>query len=267
MGRSSNADVMRRRGDLLDRVIRARRIEISALASELGTSVMTVHRDLDALAAERLLRKEHGHAVAPTELERQTSAAFRLRFGTDVKEAVGRAALPWLTAARTVLVDDSTSCLPALHARCRTGVPVTVVTNFLAVPEELRRYPHATVHLVGGRVAPELRAVFGPVAEAGFTEWRGDVALISAPGVAGGEVLHLLEDSARVKQVIAERCQTRVLLVDRHKLGLHGPHVVLPAGRVDVLISDEPDPGGRAELDAFGQAGTTVVTVPHPGAD
>lgn len=97
------------------------------------------------------LSEERGRAVAPAALRVETSALFRMRAGTRIKEAVAGAALPLLGEAETVLVDDSTSVLPLPTRLGRDATrPVAVVTDYLEAVRRAAPYPLLGVHLLGG---------------------------------------------------------------------------------------------------------------------
>ena len=49
---------------ILEIVNRAGRIDVNSLAEQVGVSAVTIRKDLDTLAAEKLLSREHGFAIS-----------------------------------------------------------------------------------------------------------------------------------------------------------------------------------------------------------
>ena len=259
-GRSSDASVKARRQLLLERVLERGDAAIRDLAAELGVSVMTAHRDVDALAREQLLLKDRGRVAAPSTLLVQTSATFRLRAAQEVKAAVAAAALPVLAGAQTVLLDDSTSGLPLLQLLAACAAPTTVVTNYLRAAQAAAGSQDLQVHLLGGRYVPELDAVFGPETVEAIGRWRADVSVLSNPALSHGKLYHMLPDSTAVKRAMLSAATTTVLLLDSTKLGRSAPHVVCDYSDIDVVVLDEHAPS--QEVEALRSAGVRVILAP-----
>ena len=120
---------------------------VEDLVREFDVSLMTMHRDLDALEAEGWLTKIRGGATAnPSALVdagvRERSSAMRAE-----KDAIVDAAVLYLLPGQTIFLDDSTTAMglvPHLLAR----PPMTVATNF--VPAVLALGDGLDVHLLGG---------------------------------------------------------------------------------------------------------------------
>jgi DeoR/GlpR family transcriptional regulator of sugar metabolism len=262
--RSSDASVQARRESVLEHVLDVGECPIADLAGRFGVSGMTMHRDLDSLAAAGYLRKVRGRAVAPSELTVETSAVFRLRAAAGVKEAVAARAVDLVEGARTVFVDDSTSVLPLLRLLCRrTHGPLTVLTNYLQVVREVDgAASHVQVHLLGGEYVPHLDATFGPAALEAVRHQQVDVAVLSSPAVRAGTCFHALESSAALKTAALDVAGRSVLLLDHTKVGRGASHEMCSVARfTHVVVDDAADPAEVAAMRATG----ADVRVVHGG--
>src|SRR5690625_7361257 len=76
---------------ITERVIHQRTVSAAALAEEFGVSLMTIHRDLDELASEGLLRRFHGGAAAIRDPLFEPDVTLRLRLAKSAKHDIARA--------------------------------------------------------------------------------------------------------------------------------------------------------------------------------
>ena len=86
---------------IAETVMSAGSVRIEELAESFGVSLMTVHRDLDKLAAQGLLRKTRGMATALASTLAESSTEYRKRINTCDKAALATvdAGLPPAPAA------------------------------------------------------------------------------------------------------------------------------------------------------------------------
>ena len=91
--RSSGKDVEVRRQAIMKAVQQAGNKSVDEIASMLGISKMTVHRDLDALSTKGLVRKERGRAVAGNSLLFESNFQFRLSQNVDIKAKIAKSAV------------------------------------------------------------------------------------------------------------------------------------------------------------------------------
>lgn len=263
--RSSVAEVRGRREQILQHITAARTLEVKELADLVGVSTGTLYRDLSALSDKGMVRVDRGVVVAPTSMDLQTNASFRLGYDRDRKRTLALAALTEVGRPRSILMDDSTSAIPLVRGIAQAGSDygtTMLVTNFLGAAEELVE-ENLEIHLLPGRLEPRLGAVFGPATLAATKRWRTEVAILSAPAINDGEVMHLLAESDAIKATMAEQAGRVVLLADSNKFGRTAPHLTFAADRVDLLVTDAGvDP---EQLAPFHSAGTTVLLVDPDG--
>src|SRR5215207_3172623 len=98
-----------RRQAILDALGRDGKVVAARLVEELGVSEDTVRRDLRELAAQGLVQRVHGGALAPA--PQQGSFSHRRETDADAKAALAQAAVGVLGQARVVLLDGSTTNL------------------------------------------------------------------------------------------------------------------------------------------------------------
>jgi DeoR/GlpR family transcriptional regulator of sugar metabolism len=223
-------------------------------------SIMTVHRDLDALAGEGWLTKIRGGATAnPSALldagVRERSTALQAD-----KAAIAARAAALLGTGQTVFLDDSTTAL-ALLPHLAAVAPVQVATNFLPVVQGLAGCRGVDVVVLGGRYYPLQEACFGMATVEAVKELRADLVFLSTTAVNAGACYHRSETTVMVKRALMAHAARTVLLVDHAKFGRPAPHLLCPVQDFDVVVTDAHiDPEDLADLRAL----DVVVEVAAP---
>ena len=133
-----------RRAQILERIQREGGASVADLARTLAVSSITVHRDLERLAAEGLVERVHGGARA-LQGTNSTGAAIatawiqRVGQASAAKAAIAAHAARYVEHGATIFLDASSSAL-ALPRRLMVGAPneVTLVTNSPAIAYEIQ---------------------------------------------------------------------------------------------------------------------------------
>ena len=251
-----------RRQEVLLRLQRDGRVEVGALARELGVSEDTVRRDLRALAADGHLQKTHGGAIALDPAHMSWSARESLAAGA--KQAIGAAAVQLVRPGQTILLDTGSTVLSLAHAlvAARQVRPLTVVTNSLDVVLTLDADPDITVHATGGEWDRRSRFLTGPAAVAGVQRYRADWAFLGTCALdpkAGATSVDARD--AAVKVAMAGSAAQVAVLADRTKLNTTATHLVLGPEAIDVLVTDVDDVAQQWHP----HPGTAVVIVDPTG--
>lgn len=246
-----------RRNEVL-RAIRSRdSVETSALAAEFGVSEMTIRRDLDELARIGLIRRVRGGALQPGRHRTEPPFEESRMDRADEKERVGVAAATLVQPGDTVILDIGTTALQvARQLHGREGL--TIVTNNLAVYEELRPDDAVDVVLLGGLVRRNYRSLVGFLTEDSLASIRADLAFIGISGISHD---FMLLDTT-VEEIPAKRAMLRaarhvVLLADGAKFGGGGLGRVADIDVVDVVVTTADAP--REQLDALAERGIEVT--------
>jgi DeoR/GlpR family transcriptional regulator of sugar metabolism len=250
--------VAQRHAEVLRLVGTRRAMKTSELAVELGVSEMTIRRDLDELAEAGLIRRVRGGALQagrhraepPFEQSRMDRAAE--------KERVGIAAARLVQPGDTAILDVGTTTLQlARQLHSREGL--TVVTNNLAVYEELLVDEAIDIVMLGGLVRRNYRSLVGFLTEDSLTGIRADLAFIGISGISAD--LRLFDTTVEeipAKRMILRAAKCTVLLADGAKFDGGGLGWVADIGAVDIVITTEDAP--EHAVAEMRERGVDVVT-------
>ncbi len=213
---------------------------IEDLVEYTGTSAATIRRDLTRLEAEGLIERTHGGARLADSKGLEVAFGLRESEHLEVKRAIGRAAHALLKPGSTVLMDAGTTVLQLAKAIRLEPMPLTVVTNGLALAQELVNVPQVEVISLGGKLRPDNLSSVGPYAEKLLEEFWCDQLFLGATAVSGDENLATLDAAeASINRKMLERASQRVLLIDSSKFGRNAPYRVAGLTRVSQIITDE----------------------------
>jgi DeoR/GlpR family transcriptional regulator of sugar metabolism len=237
---------------ITDRLKDAAQVSVAELASVIGTSEMTIRRDLDLLAAGGVLRRVHGGAVAATPSGVERPFAARVMDSAGAKRAIAAAAVELIQDGETVIVDSGTTGLEVarlLHDRVVTVMPLS-----LHATQALLDAPNVRLLLPGGEPRARELAMVGPLTLASLRALRFDVAVLSpcAFSLDAGLTAVDLQD-AEVKQQALAVAARSIVLADGAKWDKAALAHVCPADRPDVVVTDPSAPEDqRAALAARG---------------
>ncbi len=155
---------------------------LEELAKQVGASVSTVRRDLEALEHANSVRRTHGGARALQPRGEEFVFNVRDTHQVEEKEAIGIACAAVVEPGQNVIIDSGTTCF---HVARRLGDKVAqIITNSLPVANLFSSSNRHEVHLSGGVIYPRLGVLVGPQAVDTFSRIHADVAILSGSGVA-----------------------------------------------------------------------------------
>jgi DeoR/GlpR family transcriptional regulator of sugar metabolism len=236
------------------------------LVSTLGVSLMTIRRDIDALAAEGQLIKTLGgvqkSATNPFSLYESTLYS-RLAEHTAEKRMIAEHALGLIEPGSTIYIDGSTTCLELAKLIARRLKGLTIITNSALVCMEIGKSAEHTVISLGGQFDLNSASFVGNVAEDQAAKYYVDMALVSTKGLVTHEgTFESSVPTFRIKELIARQCRRLVLMVDHSKFGQRALCRVLEISQVHTVVTDAKTPAH--ELEVLTQQGITVEIAGQP---
>jgi len=227
-----------RLSQITEMVISDGTVRIEDLAAAFDVSAMTIHRDLDALVAQGVLRKSRGSATALSTTRNEASTAFRMRRNVAEKHALAAAAFEFVEPGSTIILDDSTTGIP-LGELLPSRQPLTVITNFQPLMTQLQGQPGITLIGLGGQYYEWCSAYMGKVTISALQSLRADTFFMSTSAIIDDVCYHQHHDTVLVKKAAFDACQRRILYVDHDKFNQRALHALLPITAFDVVIVDD----------------------------
>lgn len=251
-----------RRSRIRDLVHEEGSVTVDQLVRALGVSRMTVHRDLDSLESEGVLRKVRGGATALRSSLFESDMPFRMNSAIAAKRAIGRKAAEFVDGGSAVMLDESTTALEALKAFDH-ALPVTVITNcFPAMQYVTSSTPHRLIAL-GGDYIPRYQAFLGMVCERAIGGVFADILLASCSAIRDHNIYHQDQQIVATKRAMLSAAPTRMLLVDSTKVNVGAIYHLGTVSEFTHMITDDGIPDDFVEKVA--DQGIEVIVAPLDG--
>lgn len=227
-----------RREDIANYVIERGEARIDELVTAFGVSRMTIHRHVEELARQGVVRKLHGAVSAQPSGIYESLFRFRETQAADAKQALAVAAIAEIKPGEVVLFDDSTTahCLAPLLGQV---TPLTVITNSLGLAGRLTDTQDLSLISLGGEYHPTYDAFIGHICESALARLRVNLLICSASAVSGTAALIQDPQVVRIKQAMLAAAARSILLVDSSKFGKVALHLFADLTEFDLVITND----------------------------
>ncbi|MFD1540902.1 DeoR/GlpR family DNA-binding transcription regulator [Nonomuraea guangzhouensis] len=230
-----------RRQAMAEHVLRQGSASMTELAETFGVSVMTVHRDLDLLESQGMVRKYRGGASAQASSIFESNIAYRKTAQTAEKEAIARHVVGLIEPGSSVMLDDSTTAL-AVARHLDEAAPLTVVTNFLEAIKLLAPMPGIRLMALGGEYYPTHDSFLGVACVDAVEAMNTDTVVVSTSAISDRHAFHQEQEIVLVKRAMVAAGTRCILAVDHTKLDRVALHRVAPLDAFDVIVVDSNAP-------------------------
>ena len=239
---------------ILDAVQQAGQLGVVQLAELTGTSEMTVRRDLELLADQKMLERYRGGARSLTLRGEEPPFAVRTHESADAKRRIAEAVAALIADGEAVVIDSGTTCLEV--ARLLAGRRLTIMPMSLHAANSLTGAPQLRLLLPGGEPRPGELAMTGPLATASLAALRFDTAVLGCCGLtADGLTAYDLEDAA-IKRAIIASAHRVVAVAEPAKFCRTALAFVAPVAALSMVVTT--DEATAEDTEALTAAGTIV---------
>lgn len=205
-----------------------------------NVSLMTIHRDLDALERSGVIVKFRGGAKS---VRHAGDVEFHVRMNANNpgKSAMAQKALQLIQPNSAVFLDASTTNLAL--AKALPDINLNIFTTGPSIALELCRLHNPVVTLCCGTMNRKNLALSGQNTLQMLESINIDLAFIGVSGcsVEAGFTCGTEADML-VKRMVIQKARTSVVMCGRDKLSCLMPYTFAHFSDVDYLISDEPMP-------------------------
>lgn len=257
----------RRRERIISYITRHGSARVEQLAEHFDVSAMTIHRDLEALAADNLLERIRGGARSVSPSMSELAVGQRRHLHRTTKEALCAAAARLIPEGAVVAIDDSTT-LEALVERLPERSPSALITHSLkAMSDHRKRAGMIDIRLIacGGLYFAETDSFLGTATTAQLQGLSADISFVSTTALRGSgaaaALFHPDMEAADTKRALIGIGTTRVLVLDSTKFGSPGVFRVAPIEDFDHIIIDQKCSREQRELLENSRAQIHVVDV------
>ena len=227
----------RRQAQITEQVLTSGAVSAQELAESFGVSVMTIHRDLDELQRQGILRKARGVASAQPSGTFESNVQFRSKANVDAKRQIAQYACRHIEPGMSVLLDDSTTATAMIPHLAGIG-PLTVATNYLAGLRELAGNREIEIISLGGHYDTHHDSFLGTLCVDNIRALRFDLAFVSTSAIREGYAFHQEDRIVAVKREMVEAASRCHLLIDHTKLDRHAMHRLMPIHRFESIVVD-----------------------------
>ena len=233
------------------------------LQKKLNVSSETVRRDLDNMEAQGLIRRTRGGAFLKEGAgqenihNRYTPFGVRGQEHARSKSEIAEFAVTFIEDGQSIALDSGTTAFALARALKNKFKALTVVTNSMAIANELADAKGITLIVTGGVYRPEEAAFVSDIAGLIFSKLNIDVFFLTTCGISVERgVTYQRMDELLVQEKMMEASDRTVVLADSSKLGVNSLVKMCDVDKISMIITDSAAEAEQTE--PFLKAGIMV---------
>lgn len=232
--------VQQRHQAIIRKINKDKSVTASALMDLFQVSFETIRRDLEFLEKQGLLKRVHGGAI-PVEMDysKEHPFTFRETKYQDEKKELVKLATRYVTEGQSIALDVSTTNTEFAKALKSAFERLTIITNSLAIANELVDMTHYTIILIGGVIRNQERSLIGDLAETFVSQFHADLFFMSVSGVSLAEgITDYGIGEVQVKKIMHKNANRTIVLADSSKFEAVSLLKVCGCHEVERFITD-----------------------------
>ena len=234
-------------------------VKVADLKKKMGVSPETVRRDLENMEAQGLIRRTRGGAFLADKEEmpgertiQYQNFSARERENLESKVEIAEFAVRFIKEGQSIALDSGTTAYELARVIKRTFRSLTVVTNSIAILNELADAKGITLIATGGVYRPEEMAFVSDIAGMIFSKLSiNTFFLTTCRGITYQRM-----DEIIVQEKMMEASDQTIVIADSTKLGVNSLVKMCDIDRVGMIITDSE--ASKEQIRPFEQAGISV---------
>lgn len=237
-----------RENKILKLLTQENKIEVSLLAQKLSVSQVTIRKDLDALEARGIIKREHGFAL----LSSTDDINGRIAYHYEEKQKIAKKAAELVKNGDTILIESGSCCALLAHALTTSKKDLTIITNSTFIAEYIRGKSNFQVILLGGIYQQDSQVMTGPMVRQCAENFFVNLLFIGTDGYHP-KIGFTNRDQLRAQAVrdMAQQAEEIIVLTESDKFSKHGTVPLNLKNHIKRVITDGNISNTvRAELEA-----------------
>jgi len=218
------------------------RVTVQELSNLFGVSEATVRRDLEELDSLGRIRRTHGGAVPAEIAPKEPPMLQRVGEKSKQKAQIGKAAAQLIKNGETIFLGSGTTVIEVAR-NIPADISLTVITNSLAVVNELASHTGIELIVIGGMLRQSELSMVGHVAEQAVKEFRADRVFLGMYAIdVGCGFTNDFPPEIMTDRAILNISPQIVVLADHSKFGRVSSMLVAPVTAAQIIITDDGTP-------------------------
>ena len=236
-----------RREQIVDLVHQNGFVTIDSLAQRFAVTPQTIRRDINELSDQAVLRRYHGGAGLPSDVE-NVAYANRQVLLREEKARIAELVVEHIPDQASLFINIGTTTEAVAEALVRRQ-ELRIITNNLNVATLLSAREDFQVVVAGGLVRGRDRGIVGEATLDFINQFRVEYAIIGISGIdMDGTLLDFDYREVRISQAIIANARRVYLVADHSKFGRHAMVGEGNLTQVSALFTDRPPPAPIRQL-------------------
>ena len=233
-------------------------IIVSNLSAAFEVSEETIRRDLEKLSKTIKFKRVRGGAFLYETSDTEVPVRIREKIYIKEKQIIGEKSVTFIEDRDTIMLDSSTTALYIAKQLNVVKKKVTVITNSVAIANELMDNTDVNLVSLGGRLRKSTKSYIGYMATDQLENLHADKAFVSCTSVeADHGVFDSHGEEARVRKAMLENAKEKYLIADYTKFEATAMNKISDIESLNYIIVDHKLPD--AQLSGFADKNIKII--------
>lgn len=220
---------------ILELLTSEKKVEVSQLAEYLDVSQVTVRKDLDALEAKGIIKREHGYAV----LCSTDDINGRIAYHYEEKKQIALKAAELVNEGDTIMIESGSCCALLADTLTQLHKDLTIITNSAFIAAYIRGKSNFQIILLGGIYQQDSQVMVGPMVQECVSNFFVDYFFIGTDGY-DSKIGFSNRDQMRAQAVrdMSHQAEQIIVLTESDKFSKRGVVPLNLKNKVKTVITD-----------------------------